>query len=116
MSPGAAHTVSVDTNSDADSVSGIGPGSFLAYMLYSSVNGTNGLTGPEGMTGTGGCHTEAEHRAIFEAVRASLAPCPDADAQIDDGMCIESASSRADIMATVVNPYSIVGSSDLLPA
>ena len=44
LSPGAVHTFDPDTNSDDDEVSGIGVGSPILYLLYSSTSG--------------GCHSE----------------------------------------------------------
>ena len=61
LSPSASHTFSTNTDSDADSVSGIGAGSPVLYILYSSASG--------------GCHSDAEHRAIFEAAVAAMHPC-----------------------------------------
>lgn len=60
LSPHAAHNYNAATDSDADGVSGIGPGSPVLYILYSSTSG--------------GCHSDAEHRVIFEAAVASMGP------------------------------------------
>ena len=61
ISPSATNTYDTGTNSDNDSVSGIGAGSPVLYILYSSTSG--------------GCHSDAEHRAIFEAAVAAMGDC-----------------------------------------
>eukprot|EP01052_Picozoa_sp_SAG31_P007963 SAG31_NODE_391_length_16344_cov_15.753339_5_plen_361_part_00 len=58
LSPDASHTFDTSTNEDQDSVSGIGVGSPVVYILYSSTSG--------------GCHSDDEHRAIFEAAVAAM--------------------------------------------
>ena len=58
LSPGAVHTHDASTDSDADEVSGIGPGSPILYFLYSSQ--------------TGHCHSEDAHQAIFLAAAEAL--------------------------------------------
>ena len=61
LSPNAEHTFNPNTDSDADSVAGIGAGSPILYILYSSTSG--------------GCHSDEEHRAIFDAaVQAIVLP------------------------------------------
>ena len=86
ISPSATHTFDTGTNSDNDSVSGIGAGSPVLYILYSSTSG--------------GCHSDAEHRAIFEAAVATLIPCP----YSGQPMCVADASG---IEAAIVSPYTI---------
>ena len=56
MSPGARHTSAVETHSDDDEISGIGPGSPIVYMLYASM----------------ACYAEEEHQAIFEAMVGTI--------------------------------------------
>ena len=58
LSSGANHMVDPSTNSDNDQVSGIGVGSPIVYILYAST--------------AGGCHSDDEHRAIFEAAALAL--------------------------------------------
>ena len=65
ISPNAAHEVNPNTDSDGDFVSGIGPGSPVLYIMYSSTSG--------------GCRSELEHRAIFVAAVMALS-APDASA------------------------------------
>merc|ERR1719498_900488 len=86
LSPSATHTYDTNTNSDNDSVSGIGAGSPVLYILYSSTSG--------------GCHSDAQHRAIFEAAVATLLSC----AESGQPQCISDASS---IESMIVSPYSI---------
>ena len=59
LSPQALHTVDASTDSDGDEVSGIGVRSPILYLLYSSQSG--------------GCYTDSEHRAVFDAAAAALA-------------------------------------------
>ena len=84
LSPGATHTFDASTNSDADGVSGIGVGSPVVYLLYSSTGGH--------------CHSDDQHRAIFDALIASLAPC------VSDAPCISDVSG---VEAAIQNPYTI---------
>ena len=58
VSPGAAHVFSASTDSDSDGVSGIGVGSAILYVLYSSASGH--------------CHSDAEHQAIFSAAADAM--------------------------------------------
>ena len=58
MSPAASHTFNTATDSDDDSVSGIGRGSPILYILYAS--------------GSGHCHSNAEHEQIFLAAADAL--------------------------------------------
>ena len=57
-SPNAVHTPGESTGTDDDSVAGIGPGSPVLYILYASTSG--------------GCHSDDEHQAIFDAAVAAL--------------------------------------------
>eukprot|EP01051_Picozoa_sp_SAG22_P011618 SAG22_NODE_1136_length_5395_cov_2.101189_2_plen_260_part_00 len=59
-SPNAVHVPNRNTNSDEDRVEGIGPGSPIIYLLYSST------------TGAQNCHTEEQHRAIFDALVGAM--------------------------------------------
>jgi len=85
LSPHAAHNYNAATDSDADGVSGIGPGSPVLYILYSSTSG--------------GCHSDAEHRVIFEAAVTALGRDCGCPGVITDASPIE---------AAIVNPYNIV--------
>ena len=79
ISPDAAHEVDPSTDSDGDSVSGIGPGSPILYMLYSSTSG--------------GCKNQEERvlSAVFVAAVMALS-APDAAAP----NCAECAAGYAD--------------------
>ena len=92
LSFNATHVVDPNTDSDEDTVTNIGPGSALLYILYSSARGDSH------------CHSESEHRAIFDAAVASLQACETRPelapvdpvlaydhsiCQMDDGVCEE---------------------------
>ena len=61
-SPQLTHVAPTSTGTVSETVSGIGPGSPLLYILYAS-------------TGDSGCHTAEQHRRIFDAAVAALHPC-----------------------------------------
>ena len=56
------HRVSLDTDLDNDALHGIPPGSPMVYILYASK--------------TGSCHTEKQHKELFEVVAAGLDALP----------------------------------------
>lgn len=60
LSPNAQHSYNGNTDSDEDTVSGIGPGSPFLYVLYSSTRGSDH------------CHNSVQHRAIFDAAIEAL--------------------------------------------
>ena len=62
LSPHITHVVPDSTGTVIETVSGIGPGSPLLYLLYAS-------------TGASGCHSAEQHRAVFDAAVAALHPC-----------------------------------------
>jgi len=65
LSPHVRHVHDGALHSDDDAVHGIGPGSPILYMLYSSDSGGSG------------CLTEDQHRTIFHAaVRTYVSPFP----------------------------------------
>lgn len=71
-SPNAVHFYNPNTDSDEDGMHGIGPGSPFVYVLYSSNRGT------------GHCHTDAEHRVVFDALVSALM-CTSGGENVNDG-------------------------------
>ena len=72
LSPNARHTYNPNTDSDDDTVSGIGPGSPFVYVLYASRRGASH------------CHSREEHEAMFQAV-VDVLQCSGGGENINDG-------------------------------
>eukprot|EP01052_Picozoa_sp_SAG31_P007606 SAG31_NODE_365_length_16833_cov_98.502032_5_plen_236_part_00 len=105
MSPDANHILDSNTDSDNDRVEGIGAGSPFLYVLYA----TN--------RGEAHCHSQEQHRAIFDAAIAALEDstagmCPQprtigGATEGGIGECSISFSHPEGIERTIVNPYNI---------
>eukprot|EP01052_Picozoa_sp_SAG31_P007603 SAG31_NODE_365_length_16833_cov_98.502032_2_plen_645_part_00 len=88
LSPSASHQYAGNTDNDHDRVEGIGSGSVLLYLLYSSTSG--------------GCHSNDQHRAIFEAAVMSMGVCPESGGPV----CM--VGDMAEVEAVINNPHRII--------
>ena len=68
LSPGVSHQPGTGTLKDDDSVSGIGAGSRILYLLYSTTSNS-----------VSSCHSDDEHQAVFAAAARALEVCDPRD-------------------------------------